>query len=357
MGLEPRLDPRSEAGGAPRISVIISTFNRAVALAETLEQFNHQALPAEEYEVIVTDDGSRDETEDVLADAETRYELLTIRFERNRGVSAGRNAAIRESRGDRLILLSDDVLVPEDFLTEHLKASARWPGAWIVGRFEQLDELAQAPFARYLEGLEAKWADLRKGERLEEGVWRLGVPTARNLSLPRGHLEQIGLFDESFTTSCEDQDLAHRAERLGVKFIWVDSIRCVHNDQAADLERSSSFYERGSADTVRLCDKYPELHGSAEMVSVNGPIRRSDGTALIAKKVLKRLLARDRPLRALHQLAHAAESLRAPDGVLHRMYSAIIGLHIQRGWTNGLRAVGGTPSWCAPVESDDVTQA
>jgi GT2 family glycosyltransferase len=336
---EPRLEPRADPNSAPRVSVIISTFNRASALAETLEQFNRQTLPTAEYEVIVTDDGSSDDTQEVLANADTRYELRAIHFERNRGVSAGRNAAIRASRGDRLILVSDDVLVPEDFLAAHLEAGERWPDDWIVGRFEQLPDLAEAPFARYLEAKEAEWEALRKGEQLEDGVWRLSVPTARNLGLPRAHLEKIGLFDERFATTCEDQDLAHRAERSGIGFIWVDSIRCVHNDQAADLERSGSFYERGSADTVRLCDKYPELHGSAEAVYVNGPIRRDDGIRLTAKKVVKQALARKLPLRALHAFAHATERLGAPDGFLARIYSSIIGLHILRGWRRGLAEV------------------
>ena len=65
----------------------------------------------------------------------------------------------------------------------------------------------------------------------------------------------------------------------------------MHNDHAADLKRYCRFQERGAVDTVRLCRKYPEIHGGAAIAIVNGAIRRSDGLGLIAKKALKSLLA------------------------------------------------------------------
>jgi GT2 family glycosyltransferase len=338
---EPRLQSRQRSKDDPRVSVIISTFNRAGALAETLSQLDRQTLDPSDYEVVVTDDGSTDDTAAVLANADTRYQLRTIRFEHNRGVSAGRNAAIQASRGSLLVLVSDDVLVPEGFLAAHLAAHERWSNAWIVGRFEQLDNLRGSPFGRYLEGLERDFDRQRKGEQLDIGVWRMPFPTARNLSIPREHLERIGLFDERFRTTCEDQDLAHRAEPLGASFLYDESITCIHNDQASNLERYGSFSERGAADGVLFCRKWAPVHGSAEIVRANDPIRLRDGLPLIIKKALKRLLAHPQPMHALHWLAGVAERAGASDRTLARLYQITIGVHMQRGWTRGRKALRG----------------
>ncbi len=201
--------------------------------------------------------------------------------------------------------------------------------------------MADSPFGRYLEQLELSFDAARKLELIDDGVWRFSLPTARNLSVPRAHLERIGLFDERFRTTCEDQDLAHRAEPLAVQYLYDESISCVHNDQASDLRRYGSFSERGAADTALFCRKHPEIHGSAEIARVNGPIRRGDRVSLILKKALKRLLAGKYPLLAFHRIADLGERAGAPDKVLFRLYRLTIGLHIQRGWIKGVRALKG----------------
>jgi GT2 family glycosyltransferase len=333
----PVLDPVPEGARRPRVSVIISTFNRADALAQTLERFEEQTLPSDEFEVVVVDDGSTDRTARVLSELDTSYRLIHERFPVNAGVSAGRNAAFRLSAGHLLVLVSDDVLVPPDFLELHIASHERHPRAWIVGRFSQLDDLSATPFGRYLHRLEDGFDEARKGESPEPGVWELKTPTARNLSIPRSDLERIGLFDERFRTTCEDQDLAHRAELVGIRFLYDESISCVHNDQAADLARYCSFMERGAYDTELFCRKHADIHGSAEIVVVNARPQPGEGALAIARKLAKRLLATGAGTTALHAIAGLGERLRLPRAIQERIYRLTIGAHIQRGWARGER--------------------
>ena len=136
-------------------------------------------------------------------------------------------------------------------------------------------------------------------------------PTARNLSLPRADIERIGLFDERFRTTCEDQDLAQRARRIGIRFVYATEIDCVHNDQAADLARYCNFQERGARDTVALCGKSPELHGGAEIIRVNGPISRTDGIALTAEEAHQIRACTEATSRALNRAIAGAERAAA----------------------------------------------
>ena len=331
-------------------SVVITTYNRCAALRATLEALSTQTLPPGTYEVLVVDNGSTDGTADMLAGYSRSHALRSFKFAENQGISAARNRAIQHAAGEHLILLSDDVLVPDHFLQTHLSTLQQFPGHWVVGHSEQLEALNRTPFGRYLTNLEAGFSQGWRSDEAAPGIWRTEWPTARNLSLPRADLERIGLFDEQFRNACEDQDLAYRAYlELGTRFLYHTGIECIHNDQSADLDRYCEAQRRGAADTVRFCRKYERWyaeHGPVALMSANGPISRQDSPAVLLRKLFKALLALP-PLRlTLRLLTRMSERARLPDRALGRMYRLMIALAIYRGWRQGLRSgvCAGQPS-------------
>ena len=334
-------------------SVVISTFNRAEALAETLAAFAKQDVPNESYEVIVVDDGSTDDTWARLEAVSAPFSLRTVRHERNRGVSAGRNSGIRLARGRTLIFVSDDVLVPPSFVRQHVETVARMPGYWVVGAFRQRHSTSATPFGRYLQDLERGFSRGRTAGEIAPGLWEMTWPTARNLSLPRSDLDRIGLFDERFRTTCEDQDLAQRARQVGIRFVYSERIDCIHNDHVAHLARYSEFQQRGARDGPLLCAKYPVLHGRSSLARENGPISRSDGPRLVAKKAGKRVCSTPVPTAILRLSVRFLERIHAPRRVVETGYRWVIGLAIFSGWRQGLRRLeslsggGGESEWVA----------
>ncbi len=89
------------------VSVVIPTFNRAWCLAEAVESVLAQDFP--DFELIVVDDGSTDETPEILA----RYPTAQVIRQENRGVSAARNRGAAAARGKWLAFLdSDDLWLP-----------------------------------------------------------------------------------------------------------------------------------------------------------------------------------------------------------------------------------------------------
>ncbi|TDN39604.1 glycosyltransferase [Hymenobacter sp. UV11] len=100
----------------PLISVIIPCYNHGVYLAEALASIQRQEYPA--VEVVVVDDGSTDDTEDVAQ----RYPWVRYIYQTNQGLSAARNTGIAHSTGQYLVFLdADDWLLPEA-----LKTNAQW---------------------------------------------------------------------------------------------------------------------------------------------------------------------------------------------------------------------------------------
>ena len=144
-----RLASRRDGGGAAstalEASVVISTFNRADALAETLEPHSRSRIsPNDSYEVIVVDDGSTDDTWARLGRGSTAVQPANAYGTST--TAAYRPAATRASalaRGRTLIFVSDDVLVPPDFVRRHVEMLERMPGYWVVGAFRQRDSVTR----------------------------------------------------------------------------------------------------------------------------------------------------------------------------------------------------------------------
>jgi glycosyltransferase involved in cell wall biosynthesis len=98
-----------DARRAPIISVVIATYNRASLLRETLDSIVTQSF--QDFEVIVVDDGSTDETEAVV---KSYGELLRYIRQENRGPSGARNVGIQNARAKWISIQdSDDICTPD----------------------------------------------------------------------------------------------------------------------------------------------------------------------------------------------------------------------------------------------------
>lgn len=89
--------------GNARISVIIPTYNRASSVNKAIESVLVQSY--QDYEIIVVDDGSTDETRDILKPFRERIRYI---YQENKGVSAARNTGIQKAKGEWIAFLDSD---------------------------------------------------------------------------------------------------------------------------------------------------------------------------------------------------------------------------------------------------------
>lgn len=113
-----------------RISVVVPAYDHAHLLPRVLESVLHQWRDG--VELIVINDGSRDDTAKVLADFAARYPQLQVLHQDNAGAAAARNHGIRKARGRYVLLLdADDELLP-DALDTLYKLSGDNPSAGMI---------------------------------------------------------------------------------------------------------------------------------------------------------------------------------------------------------------------------------
>src|ERR1019366_3158512 len=101
-----------------KTTVIVCTYNRCQVLAKTLESVAASKVPdSVEWEVLIVDNNSSDQTREVVEDFCRRYPgRFRYLFERRQGLSSARNAGIRESQSEILAFTDDDATVEPDWL-------------------------------------------------------------------------------------------------------------------------------------------------------------------------------------------------------------------------------------------------
>lgn len=179
----------------PLVSVIVPTYNRSQLLGRALHSVLAQTYP--DWECLVIDDASVDETEEVvkrLGDSRIRY----LRHDTNRGASATRNTGIAEARGEHLAFLdSDDEWLPEK-LEKQLAVleTTKDPllGVVVCGRI-----VTKPTGEQIVPGPDLQGGAYRK-------VLTLGFGGFGSSCFVRRSVFDVGIrFDESFV-ACEDRD-------------------------------------------------------------------------------------------------------------------------------------------------------
>ena len=119
----------------PEVSVVVATYNRCEVLRGTLESLMNQDRSACEYEVIVVDNNSTDQTRRMIEDLRNAagYRNLLYSFESNQGVSHARNNGISIARGGIIAFTDDDIRPTRNWISSILKAFKEFPEADCIG--------------------------------------------------------------------------------------------------------------------------------------------------------------------------------------------------------------------------------
>jgi len=177
----------------PRVSVIIPTYNRGWTIKRAVDSVLAQTF--RDFELIVVDDGSEDDTAAILAGYGT--DIRVIR-QANAGVSAARNAGIHAAEGKFIAFLdSDDYWLPEKLHVQIAYFNAQ-PEVVIC----QTEEI----WIRNGKRVNPKKVHKKPSGRIFRASLALCLVSPSAVMLRRDVFAQIGGFDETLP-ACEDYDL------------------------------------------------------------------------------------------------------------------------------------------------------
>src|SRR5262245_13693152 len=105
----------------PYVSIIIPTYNRAKSLLITLDSFLAQDYPRDRYEIVVANNNSTDDTQQVLDGYCAKHIQFKAIMERRQGVHYARNSAAKIALGEILYFTDDDMTADTQLLAELVK--------------------------------------------------------------------------------------------------------------------------------------------------------------------------------------------------------------------------------------------
>ena len=182
---------------SPLFSVIIPVYNRERFIAKAIESVLNQSC--KDFELIVVDDGSTDNTPKIIQ----QYPLRYIRQD-NRGVSAARNAGIKAARGAIIALLDSDDEWRKDHLSTHKEFFTQHPSY----KIHQTDEI----WIRSGKFLNKKKIHQKKGGHIFYESLHLCLISPSAVAIKRELFDEVGFFREDFVV-CEDYELWLRITR------------------------------------------------------------------------------------------------------------------------------------------------
>ena len=214
----------------PKVSVIIPTYNRGWILKEAIDSVLAQDFT--DFELVVVDDGSTDDTKKILDDY--KRDLIVIR-QSNKGVSAARNRGIGAASGGLIAFLdSDDLWLPRKLATQVAFFDAN-PAA-VINQTEEIwirNGVRVNPKIRH-----HKFAGM-----IFERSLALCLVSPSAVMMRRSLFDEVGLFDEDLP-ACEDYDLWLRISwRYPVYLIETPLIikRGGHADQLSKAHSLDKF--------------------------------------------------------------------------------------------------------------------
>lgn len=242
-----------------KYSIVVPTFNRAKLLSEVLTSVLNQTISNLEYEIIVVDDGSNDNTKNIVESfikKDNTKNLLYV-FQSNRGPAAARNVGIKNSSGKIIFFIDDDCKAPINWLENILLGYEKYPEVIGVSGWYDFENNSDI-WSKY----QTCWAKRRFGNVLNfEKIYNtaIGSPCGNtaNTSYKKDILTKVGGFDEAFgSPGFEDWDLKKRIHDRGYLMLFLPN-NVTHIRSLNIIEIFTRFLNFGKS-RYKFVKKYPE---------------------------------------------------------------------------------------------------
>ena len=317
----------------PFVSVIIPTYNRKQFLRDTLHSLSEQTFPFSRFEVIIVDDGSTENAQDILTE-EYPFKISYLQ-QTNQGDAIARNTGALNSTADFLVFLDDDILVSKNYLAAIVAGHADSRNRIVVGlEFLWLDE-ERVPMQENRGGSTSP-----DGQDLE-GIDFTAV-CSNNMSIMRESYYSVGLMqnlDFPGSSMWCDIDFSYRAFLNGFEFYRSSSAVCWHRDYVSkNLENQKRRWKEAAFRAVTLFEKYPMLVQQLPMFNDKTPIDWQVDSARTILRKLARGVAASKPFMWALENAEKHTGKRGRSGnLVQSLHRWIIGGTIYQGYREGLR--------------------
>lgn len=224
-----------------KISITIATWKRANKLNEIVELLEDQTMPRDEYEIIILDSNSPDETSLVCKKLSEKYSNIVYIKNVSNILAAKRNAGIREAQSDIIVFMDDDVYPSKTFVETHYAANIANTDTFFCGQIRFPVELCKnSNYYRFRDEQHLKDTDKDQDLKYNNIV-------VMNLSFRKEFIDKVGLVDERFLGyGGEDIEFGYRVVQNGFKLRYLPGALAIHRENSSSIiEYGTKLYKAG----------------------------------------------------------------------------------------------------------------
>ncbi len=208
------------------ITVIICTYNRSELLQKALNSLVNQDAKNVDFEVLVIDNNSTDNTKDIV---KSFYRKLNLRyvFEKKQGLSNARNRGVAEASGEFLAFVDDDAILPSDWLRQL---------SFVIKKYNP--SIFGGPIFPYYNHKKPKWFldkyEIRKISNNKRFLKKTEFLSGSNMVFHYKIFQRIGYFKTDFgmlgkkISLGEESELLARAHKSNVRIFYVPNLYVLH---------------------------------------------------------------------------------------------------------------------------------
>jgi glycosyltransferase involved in cell wall biosynthesis len=249
---------------SPDVAVIIPTFNRAAVLARAIRSVLDQSF--RNFELVVVDDGSTDNTADLQVLRGNDPRLRFLRLPENRGVAAARNAGVRETTAPRIAFLDSD----DEWFPAKLARQFEW---MVQNAGSCICQTRELWIRRGVRVNPPKTHDKTGGDLFAASIERCMI-TPSSVMLSRELFERAGGFNESFP-ACEDYDLWLRVTSRHPVGLVDDYLLKRYGGHADQLSSTVPVLDRFRIRSLLALIEGGTLAGAQRSAAVLGLVKRA----------------------------------------------------------------------------------
>lgn len=216
-------------------SVILPTYNRSYCIIDAIESVLHQTY--NNYEIIVIDDGSDDDTKEIL---EKYNEKIKYLYQENKGVSSARNLGISQSSGKYIAFIDSDDLWTIDHLEKHYNLLENNLEYVLSYNYAKIIDFKTGKLTRYIKHDKSNY-DIKYPETI---FIKNNILTTPSVVIRRCILDETGVFDEGMNM-CEDLDLWRRIS-ITYRIKCLPEYLTMIRERENQFDPTNFFYKRRS---------------------------------------------------------------------------------------------------------------
>ena len=233
------------------VGFYIPAYNAESTIADCMRAVLKQTYPVKE--IVVVDDGSTDRTVSIAS----RYPVRIIRHQKNRGLAAARNTAVRALRQEFIASIDADCLPEPAWLVQLMQRFNDPKVGGVGGRLRE----------RYASLVSDQWRSVHMKQHWDEAMSRPPFLFGSNTVFRRRALVKVGLYKESLHNNYEDVNVSRRLQKHGYALVYNPKavVRHIKQDDLSSVlntfwrwnwayYRQRRFYSRAKAFAFKMKD-------------------------------------------------------------------------------------------------------